>query len=45
MITSANQAVDGLLVADGLDAVSAALLRAAAIDDDTARVILAELWR
>jgi len=34
-----------LLVADTLDAVSAAVCAAAGLDDDTARVVLGDLWQ
>jgi hypothetical protein len=44
MVTRANVAVDGLLVADALDGTAGAILRVAGMDDDTARAVLAQLW-
>ena len=45
IVQIANVAVDGLLVADALDATAAGALRVAGVDDaDTARAILAALW-
>ena len=44
MVQAANSAVDGLLVADILDATAGMILRLSGVDDDTARTILASLW-
>lgn len=44
MVQTANSAVDGLLVADALDATAASILRVSGVNDDTARTILSSLW-
>jgi hypothetical protein len=44
MVQTANSAVDGLLVADALDATAGSILRVSGVDDTTARSILASLW-
>ena len=45
IVQRANVAVDGLLVADALDAVCAGILRVAGVDDPAvARAALGALW-
>ena len=45
MVQTANLAVDGLLVAEALDATAAGIMRVPGVDDSpTARAILAALW-
>ena len=43
-VHAANAAADGMLVADILDAVSGAILRASGLDDTSARLVLSWLW-
>lgn len=45
LVQRANRAVDGLLVADALDATAAGILRVSGVDDPAdARAVLAALW-
>jgi len=43
-LTQLSPGIDGPLFADLLDLLSAAILRAAGLDDDQAREVLALLW-
>jgi hypothetical protein len=44
LLTQLTPGVDGLLFADLLDLLSGAILRAASLDDDQAREVLALMW-
>ena len=44
MIRAADRAVPAVLVADLLDATTAAVLRVAGVDDETGRAVCASLW-
>jgi hypothetical protein len=43
-LSQLSPGVDGLLFADLLDLLSGAILRAAGLDDDQAREVLALMW-